>query len=119
MFYAVRGAVTVSANQPQLIQEAVRELIETLLNYNKIEVAQIVDVFFTSTPDLTTLNPAKAIRECRPDWQHVPMLCSQEPMMEDTLPLCIRVLIQWESSETIKRRYPVYLGDAKQLRPDL
>lgn len=119
MQYGVRGAITVEDNTEQAIRGAVETLIETLLRQNQIATAQIVSVFFTVTPDLTALNPASAIRSIRPDWHSVPLLCSQEPVITGMLPACIRVLVQWEAPQQNHPVHPVYLGNAKQLRPDL
>ncbi len=118
MLHAVRGATTVDHNEEEAIQGAVHELVGELLSQNDIEVSQILSVFFTVTQDLTALNPAKAIREKDARWQRVPMLCAQEPMMDEMLPLCIRVLIQWTAKQSMTVA-PVYLGKTQQLRPDL
>lgn len=121
MYYGVRGAVTVAANEAPAIREAVEELLRTMLWENEIAVDRIVSVFFTVTPDLTALNPARAARETLYDWHSVPMLCSQEPVIDDMLPRCIRVLIQWmpdDSNRPVNVSH-VYLRDAVQLRPDL
>lgn len=119
MLRGVRGAITVSQNQAQAIRDAVAELIETLLAQNTITTDGIVSVFFTVTPDLTALNPARAIRESRADWRQVPMLCAQEPVIDGMLPRCIRVLIQWQAADGSPPPMPAYLGEARGLRPDL
>ncbi len=115
---AVRGAITADADHADAIREAVAEMVATLLTWNDITPAQIRAVFFTTTPDLTALNPAQAIREARTDWQAVPMLCSQEPITQGMMPLCIRTLLQWETADTDVTPRPVYLKDACQLRPE-
>ncbi len=118
MLRGVRGATTVTENQASLIQSAVSELIQELLTRNHIQVDRIIGVFFTVTPDLDALNPAKAIRNARSDWASVPMLCMPEAPMAETLPHCIRVLIQWDAAGDSNGPIPVYLSTAKQLRPD-
>ena len=119
MLRGVRGAITVSANQAELLQAAVRQLIEVLIRSNGITVDKIVSVFFTITPDLTALNPAKAARQVFPEWSTVPMLCSQEPMIENMPIFCIRILIHWDSPYNHILPIPAYLGEARRLRPDL
>lgn len=120
MLYAVRGAVSVPENRAEAIQSSVKELIEALLAQNAIQAERVVSLFFTVTPDLTALNPARALRESLAGWQAVPMLCLQEPITEGMLERCIRVLIQWEApGEHRESVVPVYLGKAKSLRPDL
>jgi chorismate mutase len=119
MFYGVRGATTVSENQTDEIREAIRELLQELLEANKISAQSIFSVFFTVTSDITALNPAQASREVRSDWNVVPLICAQEPTVVGMLPQCIRILIQWESSDSTLSPQPVYLRNAKMLRPDL
>ena len=122
---AVRGAITTTANTPQAIADAVEQLINTLMDANNIYVEQILTLFFTTTADLTALNPATGLRQritsLNPTWARVPLLCSQEPNVPGMLEHCIRVLVQWQvpddtSVETIQ---PVYLEGAASLRPDL
>jgi chorismate mutase len=119
MMRSVRGATTVSKNDAAEIKAAVEELVETLLSKNHISVDAIVSVFFAVTPDLSALNPASAIRQVRSDWQYVPMLCTQEPITDGMLSHCIRLLIQWNTLDTNTLPTPVYLGNARSLRPDL
>ncbi len=116
---AVRGAVSVSEDTEQAIQSSVAELLEALIDRNQIRVHEIVTVIFTMTPDLTALNPAKAARLACQDWDTVPLLCAQEPVVKGMLPRCIRVLIQWQAMTPDQPVVPVYLGDAQQLRPEL
>jgi chorismate mutase len=118
MLCGVRGAVSIEENSAQAIRQGVAQLIETLITKNRIEAGRIVSVFFTVTPDLTAYNPARAIREVRNDWQAVPMMCSQEPVIDNMLARCIRVLIQWNATENQPGPVPVYLGETVQLRPD-
>jgi len=119
MLLGVRGAVTVAENEASAIHHAIKQLLETLLYKNQIHADQIASVFFTITPDLTVLNPAQAAREVLIDWQTVPMVCSQEPIIKGMLPKCIRILIQWHNDQPNVSPTPVYLGEAQQLRPDL
>jgi chorismate mutase len=120
MLRGVRGATTVLQNDSSAIQTAVDELIRQLLAQNAIEPSRIVSLFFTLTPDLTALNPAKALRAVDPAFNGVPLLCALEPTIDgDMMPRCIRVLIQWDAADSSRPVAPVYLGEASQLRPDL
>ncbi|MCA9807748.1 MAG: chorismate mutase [Cyanobacteria bacterium HKST-UBA06] len=124
---AVRGAITLDTDSPKAMAEAVGELVGSLMRQNHIDAADIVSAFFTVTADITQANPATAIRLVRPDWQHVPMLCSQEPQIQGGLELCVRVLLQWyermdhqvPSPTPLQGAVPVYLKGASHLRPDL
>jgi len=119
MLRSIRGAISVSQNDAQEIKKAVSALVEPLLSRNQIHTPDIVAVFFTMTSDLTAANPATALRQIYADWQHVSLLCSQEPVVDGMLPQCIRILIQWHTEDTSQPLVPIYLDAAKQLRPDL
>ncbi len=119
MLCAVRGAITVPEDKPEAIRVAVHALVETLLERNAIAMDTMVTVFFTITPDLQSLNPATALREVTDKWQSVPLLCSQEPVIQGMLPRCLRILIQWNAPSRPEAITPVYLGEARLLRPDL
>ncbi|HXF69824.1 MAG TPA: prephenate dehydratase [Thermoflexus sp.] len=116
MLYGLRGAVTAEANTPEAIASATRQLLEAILQANRLAPEEIVAAWFTTTPDLTAAFPAAAAREM--GWTHVPMLCAQEIPVPDALPRCIRVLLLVQPQRPF-RPVPVYLGEARQLRPDL
>jgi chorismate mutase len=110
---ALRGAITANTNSVEAIDEATCELLNCLVNRNKLTVEQIVSVFFTLTPDLNASFPARAAREM--GWD-VPMLDMQEIDVPGALPLCIRVLVHAEISRPPRH---AYLRGAVGLRPDL
>lgn len=116
---AVRGATTVQQNSPDAIISATLELMDALVAANTIEATQVVTLWFTLTPDITTYNPAKALRENQDQWSHTPMMCVQEAAIDGMLPLCLRVLIQWQPSGNTSNVKPVYLHKAQMLRPDI
>ena len=116
---AVRGATTVEQNSPQAIISATLELMNALVSRNAIDVHRVVTLWFTLTPDITTYNPAKALREHQDQWSRTPMMCVQEACIDGMLPLCLRVLIQWEPVGDSQAIHPVYLHHAQMLRPDI
>lgn len=116
-FRGLRGAVTVSADEPELILEATRELLREMLLLNAIESDQLISVIFTATPDLTSAFPARAAREL--GWNDVALLCMSEVAVPGALPRCVRVLMHVEMSADAGRGRHVYLGAAAALRPDL
>lgn len=113
---AVRGAVTVASDTPALIDAAVRELLDELVEANGIDVADLVSVIFSATPDLRSRNPATAARSL--GWTDVPMMCVAEVDTDGMLDRCVRVLLHVSVLDG-RRLQPVYLGDAACLRPDL
>jgi chorismate mutase len=112
----VRGAITVEANTTDAILAATRELLEALIDANAIQPQDIASVMFTATPDLDAEYPAVATREF--GWRDVPILCFQEMNVPHSLPLCVRVLIMWNTTRTPQEIQHVYLRAAQQLRPD-
>ena len=117
MCRGVRGATAVGANVADEILAATRELLECIVDANSLRIEDLTAVIFTATPDLDSAYPARAAREM--GWVDVPMVCSQEMDVADSLPLCIRVLLLWNTSRPPNEIRHVYLGSARVLRPDL
>jgi chorismate mutase len=114
----IRGATTVAADQPNLILQATRELLEAILDNNTgMQPEDIASALFTVTEDLSSTFPAQAAREM--GWGLVPMLCAREIPVPDSLPRVIRVLVHWNTETPQSDITHVYLRDAVKLRPDL
>ena len=114
----VRGAITVSSDDYEAILSATRELLSNILNANPtLQSEDIASGLFTTTEDLRSAYPAQAAREM--GWTHVPLICSREIPVPGSLPLCIRVLLQWNTDLPQHRIRHIYLGAAAALRPDL
>ena len=113
---AVRGAVTVDADAPDLIDAAVHGLLTQLITANAIDGHDLVSAIFSATPDLRSRNPATAARAL--GWTDVPMMCVAEMETDGMLDRCIRVLLH-VSVLGDRRLAPIYLGNAALLRPDL
>jgi len=114
---ALRGAITVAADEPALLNDATQELLRTLLERNALDVAQVISAFFTCTSDLTSAYPAQAARDL--GWTRVPMLCAAELPVRGALPRCIRVLMHVETPDGALAPKHAYLRDAAALRGDL
>lgn len=114
----IRGAITIDRNEEDTILAATRELLATIQQANpSLVLADLASALFTVTADLTAAYPARAAREM--GWCDVPLLCVQEMPVEGSLPLCIRVLLIWNTSLSQKEIRHVYLRQAAALRPDL
>lgn len=114
----IRGATTVTADQPDLILQATRELLEAILEANfEMRPQDVASVLFTVTDDLTSTFPAQGAREM--GWGLVPMLCAREIPVSGSLPHVIRVLVHWNTELTQSEITHVYLREAVKLRPDL
>ncbi len=113
----VRGATTIQQNEREEILSATRQLLALLIRRNEIEAADVANAIFTTTPDIDAEFPALAARQL--GWLDVPLLCSHEMTVPGSLPLCIRVLIQWNTDKTQDQIQHVYVREAERLRPDL
>jgi chorismate mutase len=114
----IRGAISIEADQPELILEATRELLEAILQANPgLTPDEIASITFTLTPDLRSVHPALAARQM--DWGQVPLLCGLEIAVPDRLPKVLRVLIHWNTDLPQAGIRHMYLRKAIVLRPDL
>ena len=114
----IRGATTVTADEPDLILQATRELLEEILAENEgMQPENVASAIFTVTEDLSSTFPAQAAREM--GWSLVPMLCAREIPVPNSLSRVIRVLVHWNTDLPQNEITHVYLRDAVKLRPDL
>jgi chorismate mutase len=114
----IRGATTVLADEPDLILEATRELLESILNANEnMKPEDVGSAIFTVTDDLASTFPAQAARQM--GWGLIPMMCAREIPVPDSLRRVIRVLVHWNTDMSQSEITHVYLRDAVKLRPDL
>lgn len=113
----VRGATTVEANTREEILTATRQLLALMIRRNEIAAEDVGSAIFTVTRDLDAEFPALAARQL--GWIDVPLLCSYEIEVVGSLPLCIRVLVNWNTDKSQSEISHVYIREAKRLRPDL
>jgi chorismate mutase len=113
----VRGATTVTRNVKEEILEATRELLTVMVETNEINAEDLSSAWFTTTPDLYAEFPAVAARQI--GWTFVPLMNSHEMSVPGMLPLCIRVLLHWNTDKSIHDIRHAYLREAARLRPDL
>lgn len=115
--HAIRGATSVERDDPRHIYDATRELLEAIAECNWLELDEIISVWFTVTPDLTSAFPALVAREM--GWVDVPLLCASEVPVADAMPRVVRVLMEVELRAPRRLENHIYLRDAVALRPDL
>ncbi|MDX9865687.1 MAG: chorismate mutase [Anaerolineaceae bacterium] len=114
----IRGATTVSRNDASAILDATQELLVAIQAANAALTPQdIASALFTLTPDLDAVYPAKAARLL--GWTNVPLVCAQEIPVPGGLPLCIRVLLHWNTDLPQDGVHHIYLHHAVCLRPDI
>lgn len=114
----IRGAITVSENSKEQIWLAARQLVTEVLSWNELRAESVGAIIFSVTEDLTAAFPSSAIRQL-PALRLIPLFDTREPAVEDAMPLCIRVLVLAEVDRPQHKIHHVYLGGAKNLRPDL
>lgn len=110
----IRGATTITADEPEEIRKAVKELLDQTVSRNGLHQDEILSIVFSSTSDIHSYYPAKAAREA--GYSSSPLFSSQEPDIEGGLPLCIRVMLFVEKNI---EPHHVYLRGARVLRKDI
>ena len=114
----IRGATTIETDTKENVLSATRELLEIICESNPdLKTENIASAIFTVTEDIVSAFPAFAARQI--GWDQIPMICTREIPVPESLPRCIRVLIHWNTEKEQKDIRHVYLHAAKELRPDL
>lgn len=118
MIRGIRGAITVAADQPNEILTETRRLVLEMVKQNRIDPDSVASVIISTTSDISSAFPAKAVRTLE-DWTYVPVMCTHEMDVPDSLPLCIRVMMHVDTFLAQKEIQHIYMNDAVKLRPDL
>lgn len=113
---ALRGATTATANTAAAIEEAVSELLTSLIDGNGLTGAWVLSVTFSVTADLDAGFPAAVARR-QPGWDGVALLDCQQMAVAGDLPRCIRLLAHAWMEPDRPPLHP-YLRGAARLRPD-
>ena len=114
---ALRGAITVDADEPAQVVAATVELLTAMLERNDAAADDLISVVFTTTPDLVSEFPAAAARTI--GISEVPLLCAQEIPVPGAVRRCIRVLMHLYTERDYASLRHVYLRGARGLRTDL
>ena len=112
----IRGATTVAKNEESAIYGATLELLQTIAKLNGVRSDDVGYVWFTVTDDLNASFPADAARAGL-GWRDVPLICGREIPVPGALPLCIRVLLAWNTPKTQADVRHAFLHGARALRP--
>jgi chorismate mutase len=113
----VRGATTLDRNDREEILTATRQLLALMLRQNGIQATDVASAIFTTTPDIDAEFPAMAARQL--GLIDVPLLCGHEMAVPGSLPLCVRILLHWNTDKPQAEIHHVYVREAKRLRPDI
>lgn len=114
---AIRGAITVEANDAHNILQDTDILLKEIIKRNVLLWDDIISIFFSATRDLDAEFPAVAAR--RMGLTGVPMMCWNEMYVPGSLDKCIRIMIHVNTEKKHGEIRHVYLKGAKVLRPDL
>lgn len=112
----IRGATTVDGSRPELVTDAVGELLEEMQRVNELELEDVAAAVFTLTDDLPGAAPAAVAREH--GWSEVPLLQVLEHGGATGIKRCIRLLVLWNTRKLQSDVRHVYLRDAAALRPE-
>lgn len=104
-------------NSREEILSSTRQLLALMVRRNEIDPKDVASAIFTTTPDIDAEFPALAARQL--GWLDVPLMCGHEMTVSGSLPLCIRVLLHWNTEKSQSDLQHIYVHDAVRLRPDL
>lgn len=114
---AIRGAVQLASDSKSEMENAVCEMVESIMQRNEIEVEDLISILFTSTPDLVCDFPAAAARKL--NLGSIPLICSVEIAVPGSLPRVVRAMVHVYSPRAHGEIQHVYLRGAESLRKDL
>ncbi len=115
----IRGAITVLDDTAEEITSSVCELLNSMIFQNSVSVDDISHVIFSMTSDLKSMYPAKAARENIQGFNNVPMFCVGEQNINNSLKMCLRILMVVNTDKNQSEIKHIYLRDAKKLRADI
>lgn len=115
--YSIRGAITIEENTIEDIRINTIKMLNQILSENNIGVDDCISMIFTATKDITKAYPAKFAREL--GFVNCSLMCVQEMYVENSLEMCIRVMLTINSEKNDFKAKHVYLKEAQRLRPDL
>lgn len=114
----IRGAITVEEDKKEEIWSAARHLVTKILSKNELRAENVGAMIFSLTGDLKSGFPSSAVRKL-PKLRLVPVFDTLEPAIDESLEKCIRVLVLADVEKPQNEIRHVYLGKARNLRPDL
>lgn len=115
--FAIRGATTLSIDNPAEMDAAMDELFRRILEVNGLDVQDIAYIILSQTPDLRTKNAATSLRRtglC----DDVPLFCVQEADITGMPGHVVRIMVV-VGRPPEGRPEMVYLRGAAAIRPDL
>lgn len=111
----IRGATTVEANIREEVLAATRELLEQMIAANGVREEDVAFILFTTTSDIDAEFPAVAAREM--GFSQTALMCGHEMNVPGGLPMCLRILLLFNTEKGADEIVHVYIRGAKGLRP--
>ncbi|MCL2234723.1 MAG: chorismate mutase [Firmicutes bacterium] len=111
--YSIRGATSISADNEKEIKQKSVELFQRILKDNELKKDDIVNLIISTTDDIRSFYPARAVRESGFD---IPLFSAIEPKIKNSLPLCIRMMLTVQVKDKKFEPKNVYLNSAKNLK---
>ena len=102
------------ANTREHILAATKGLLQEMITTNGVEEEDMACIIFTTTPDIDAEFPAVAAREL--GLSQVALLCGHEMNVPDSLPMCLRILILFNTEKGADEIVHVYVKGAQGLR---
>lgn len=114
---AIRGAIQLDEDEREHLLASTRELVLEVMRLNQLSGDQLISILFTVTRDLRSEFPAVAAREL--GLGDVPLLCTVEIDVPDSLPRTVRLMAHAEMDVPRSHVQHVYLRGAVSLRQDI
>ena len=114
---ALRGAITLDADERDHLLERVQRLLGEMIERNGLSHDDLISILFTATDDVHSVFPALAAREM--GLGDVPLMCARELDIVGAMPLCVRILMHVNTPRPRSELRHVYLENARTLRDDL
>lgn len=114
----IRGATTVEEDREGLVLQATEALIIEMVEQNDVEIDDIASVIVSTTTDVTSVFPARAIRSIE-GWEYVPVMCTHEMDVPGAIQKCIRLMMHVNTNKAQREIEHIYQNEAVRLRPDL
>lgn len=118
MVRGIRGATTVEQDDEQTVLAATEALVIAMVEANRVAPKDIISVVISTTKDVTSTFPAKAVRMIE-GWTFVPVMCTHEMDVPGAMPLCVRALMHVNTDTPQRFVQHIYQNEAVKLRPDL
>ena len=110
----LRGATTVENDEEQAVLNATEALAKEIAAANNIRPEEIVSVLISTTLDIKSTFPAKAVRTID-GWKYVPVMCTHEMDVPGSMPLCIRILMHVNTEIPQKDIEHIYHNECSEL----